>query len=632
MTTFSLSFTPEPKAADPSVRTQGVDASASARPFAEAFGRARSDAQGGPARPDAPRARASARDSAAQPPGGMSRRDDRSDAQESTPERTDSSASAQAGGEQTNVAEEGAASRRDAERSSGRVAQGERVEGERPGESGRDAGKEEPARARSEQANGDGRPRGQAHQDAPASVRAAAAGEPGRFDAGQGTPASAAERGASRAGADDASPTRAPGSGGSAGAKAATTPDPSQGRPADVRTTDTPTTDTGARGADAEAVRSGRPAARSGVEGASTRVQTTSAGGGAEVGVGSDGRSAPGPVSPEGASREGASGRGEGVETKPAREPARATAQRGASAGGAALHSDQAADARADSGGAGGREGGASDQRSLRASNEQGASASRAGREQPVSFAESIRLDDARETARRVVAERANGEGGARSASAARAASAPASGAPSANAGVESQAPAPTLAPSNGPGQSVQSAPTLHTPSSGLSSEDAGRFWGSVSRGLAASVRQKGGLLTLKLSPPSMGQLRIEMGIKDGSVRATLHATTESARDMLSSNLASLRATLSSKGLQVESLQVQMAPAQGGPQHASSSTQGEQTGGGDRQSGSQQDAGDGRSRGRFGREPDHARGFGAHGQGEETEFAGTLTWRLHAVA
>ncbi len=108
---------------------------------------------------------------------------------------------------------------------------------------------------------------------------------------------------------------------------------------------------------------------------------------------------------------------------------------------------------------------------------------------------------------------------------------------------------------------------------------------GRATRGLRAAVNQRGGAVTLRLHPPEMGFLRIEMQMKDGVVRAQLTTQSDAARAMLQQDVAQLRDALHHQGLSVDRLDVQTLD------DASSSR-------GARQE-SQQSAQDGRSRGRM---------------------------------
>ncbi len=83
----------------------------------------------------------------------------------------------------------------------------------------------------------------------------------------------------------------------------------------------------------------------------------------------------------------------------------------------------------------------------------------------------------------------------------------------------------------------------------------------SVARGLAAAVNQRGGSVTLRLVPESLGLVRIHMSLAQGAVSVRLEATTPAAQGLLSEHIAMLRSSLESRGLTIEKLSVQYTPA-----------------------------------------------------------------------
>jgi Meckel syndrome type 1 protein len=86
-----------------------------------------------------------------------------------------------------------------------------------------------------------------------------------------------------------------------------------------------------------------------------------------------------------------------------------------------------------------------------------------------------------------------------------------------------------------------------------------------ANRGLEVALKQQGGSVQLRLTPESLGAMKIEMSIARGAVAATLQASTPEARELLSRNIETLRAALEAKGLSVERLSITLAPAsQGG--------------------------------------------------------------------
>lgn len=93
-----------------------------------------------------------------------------------------------------------------------------------------------------------------------------------------------------------------------------------------------------------------------------------------------------------------------------------------------------------------------------------------------------------------------------------------------------------------------------------LTPEESQALAQSLSRGLTAALNQRGGVLTLRLAPESLGLIRIQMSLDQGAVSLRLETTNPAAQGLLSQNLAMLRATLESKGLSVEKLSIEYAP------------------------------------------------------------------------
>lgn len=79
---------------------------------------------------------------------------------------------------------------------------------------------------------------------------------------------------------------------------------------------------------------------------------------------------------------------------------------------------------------------------------------------------------------------------------------------------------------------------------------------GQIGRGLASVLRQKGGSVTLRLNPESLGQLKISLSFDESRVSAKFEASNPEARQLLARHADSLRQVLESRGLSVESLRV----------------------------------------------------------------------------
>lgn len=126
---------------------------------------------------------------------------------------------------------------------------------------------------------------------------------------------------------------------------------------------------------------------------------------------------------------------------------------------------------------------------------------------------------------------------------------------------------------------------------------DEERFSGRIVRGLTAIINQRGGSMTMRLDPPELGQLRIQMTIARGVVTAQFTASTAQAHALLDKNLANLRVALENQGLTVDRLNVQS-------NQSSSQNQSMNEHNADKQH-QQHNAGHGHSRGRRDDAPEH---------------------------
>ena len=80
---------------------------------------------------------------------------------------------------------------------------------------------------------------------------------------------------------------------------------------------------------------------------------------------------------------------------------------------------------------------------------------------------------------------------------------------------------------------------------------------GRVVRGIRTAINQQGGAVTLRLHPPELGCVRIQLEIQNGVVRAEFSAEHASVRNLLTQQMGQLRAALESHGLNVERLVAQ---------------------------------------------------------------------------
>ncbi|MEM7577020.1 MAG: flagellar hook-length control protein FliK, partial [Planctomycetota bacterium] len=82
-----------------------------------------------------------------------------------------------------------------------------------------------------------------------------------------------------------------------------------------------------------------------------------------------------------------------------------------------------------------------------------------------------------------------------------------------------------------------------------------------LARGLKSALNQQGGTVTLRLTPPEMGTVRIQMQLQGTQVTAQFHAETGAARNLLQQQLGQLRTALEGQGLSVDRLGVQSMSA-----------------------------------------------------------------------
>ena len=154
-----------------------------------------------------------------------------------------------------------------------------------------------------------------------------------------------------------------------------------------------------------------------------------------------------------------------------------------------------------------------------------------------------------------------------------------------------------------------------------------------AAKGAELLANQRGGTITMRLDPPELGAMRIEIRIAEGAVFADFEAQNPEARALLEANLSMLRRRLESQGLAVERLTVhgglrgtdaaQPGSRQDGSETRQQGSDGRERGEG---SGTRQDAAGGESRGR--RDGDAAEGRERMDlrsrRGESGGFAGVL--------
>ncbi|RNC81061.1 MAG: flagellar hook-length control protein FliK [Phycisphaera sp.] len=86
-------------------------------------------------------------------------------------------------------------------------------------------------------------------------------------------------------------------------------------------------------------------------------------------------------------------------------------------------------------------------------------------------------------------------------------------------------------------------------------------FEAQLQRGLAQVLRQKGGTLSLKLTPNELGEVKVSLSLAKGRVDGSIEATNESARGLLEQNIEKLKSSLEQRGITVDRLEVRLAGA-----------------------------------------------------------------------
>ncbi|MBX3352041.1 MAG: flagellar hook-length control protein FliK [Phycisphaeraceae bacterium] len=186
------------------------------------------------------------------------------------------------------------------------------------------------------------------------------------------------------------------------------------------------------------------------------------------------------------------------------------------------------------------------------------------------------------------------------------------------------------------PANPAQTNTTLTGSAQGAEPDEAALA--SVHRGLGVAMKQQGGSVQMRLTPESLGLLKIEMTIARGVVAATLQASTPEARELLGRHIETLRASLEAKGLSVERLSITLAPAS----HGGSSGQFNGAGSNAHQQGAGQqttsadpnadhDASGERSRGWFEREQKRYERSREEGATEPDERLFRFRFGLHAI-
>ncbi|QDT00048.1 flagellar hook-length control protein FliK [Adhaeretor mobilis] len=103
----------------------------------------------------------------------------------------------------------------------------------------------------------------------------------------------------------------------------------------------------------------------------------------------------------------------------------------------------------------------------------------------------------------------------------------------------------PSVTEATGTESDVRDTPTV----------DKNRFLGRVSGALKAA-QQRDGRIQVRLAPPELGLLRIELSVQQGSLTASLETETNAAKNLLLDNLPALRERLAEQDIRVEKFDV----------------------------------------------------------------------------
>lgn len=113
---------------------------------------------------------------------------------------------------------------------------------------------------------------------------------------------------------------------------------------------------------------------------------------------------------------------------------------------------------------------------------------------------------------------------------------------------------------SSGPSLSATPPKTAARQPAGGTAKTMSAFRAQVAQGLSAALRRGRGDVTLRLTPKALGELRIELRVRDGAVDARLHPATHEARGLLERSVDTLRHALEARGLRVGRIEIEHAP------------------------------------------------------------------------
>jgi flagellar hook-length control protein FliK len=100
---------------------------------------------------------------------------------------------------------------------------------------------------------------------------------------------------------------------------------------------------------------------------------------------------------------------------------------------------------------------------------------------------------------------------------------------------------------------------------------DTARFLSRVAKAFLSAQQRDGNEVRLRLSPPELGSLRLQVSVQDGVMVARMETETEAARSSLVNNLPDLRERLAEQGIRVERFDIDLMqrPSTGTPDRPS---------------------------------------------------------------
>jgi flagellar hook-length control protein FliK len=94
---------------------------------------------------------------------------------------------------------------------------------------------------------------------------------------------------------------------------------------------------------------------------------------------------------------------------------------------------------------------------------------------------------------------------------------------------------------------------------------DAARFVGRVAKAVQ-TAQDRGGMVQLRLSPPELGSLRLELSMQNGIMTAAVETETPAARQVLLDHLPALRERLAEQNIRIERFDVDVRQENSGGQ------------------------------------------------------------------